>query len=225
VDALLKANFPRHWVTKEFNGQYAINATQVKQWIQEEENAVAFSSHTALLLTPDLPDVQLFPIIFIRHPIDRIASAYAFERTQGSSTFGSVLARHTTLAGYIEVNLALGHHSQCRNFHISKLTHLFIGEPGTPATLAIKALDSLPFVGLVDNYDKSIDRLTEWLLPHFPNFKPVIVTRNVTRSNTIPLDQKLEQIRAEIGPGCYDELLTANEADLAVFHAIQKRYA
>ncbi|MDD5274976.1 MAG: hypothetical protein PHR16_02715 [Methylovulum sp.] len=225
VDALLKANFPKQWVTKEFNGHYPVNVTQVTQWIQQEKDAMAFSSHTALLPPPSLPDIQLFPIIFIRHPIDRIASAYAFERTQGSPTFGSVLARHTTLAGYIEVNLTLGQHSQCHNFHISKLIHMTKGESGDPATLAIKALDSLPFVGLVDEYDNSIKRLTEWLSPHFPEFKPVIVTRNVTRGNTIPLEQKLEQIRAEIGADCYMKLLKANAADMAVFHAIQARYA
>jgi len=225
VDALLKANFPQQWVTKEFNGQYAVNVSQVKQWIQQEENAVAFSSHTALLPPPNLPDIQIFPIIFIRHPIDRIASAYAFEHAQGSPTFGSVLARHTSLAGYIEVNLALGQHSQCHNFHISKLTHMLNGEAGDLATQAIKALDSLPFVGLVDDYDKSINRLTEWLSPHFPDFKPVIVTRNVTRGNSIPLEQKLVQIRAEIGSDCYAKLLKANEGDMAVFQAIKARYA
>src|SRR5258708_242269 len=103
VDAILKANFSGRWVTREFNGgPHAANVARVGQWVEEEKDAVAFSSHTAMLPPPSLEDVQFFPVVFVRHPIDRIASAYAFECKQPGDGFGAVLARNTTLGGYID---------------------------------------------------------------------------------------------------------------------------
>jgi len=226
VDVLLKRSFPGQWVAREFDSnQFDVNLDQVKNWLDHEQSALVFSSHTAMLPPPELDDIEIFPIVFIRHPIDRIASAYAFERIQDANTAGTLLARQTTFAGYIETQLAHGRFSQCRNFHIYKLMHMFKGKTGDQASLAIAALDSLPFVGLVEDYQQSIDRLVNWLSPHFPNIKPIAVTKNVTRDNTLSLEQKLEQIRHEIGSECYEKLIAANAEDIAVFNAVQKKYA
>src|SRR3972149_2125526 len=108
VDALLKTNFEGRWVTREFGGgPHAANVAKVRQWVEEEKDAVAFSSHTTMLPPPKVEGVQFFPIVFVRHPIDRIASAYAFERKQKENGFGAVLARNTSLGAYIDVRLAL----------------------------------------------------------------------------------------------------------------------
>lgn len=225
IDVLLKRNFPEQWVTKEFNPtRYPINSEEVKNWIIAEENAVAFSSHTAFLPVPEIPDTEIFPIVFFRHPIDRIASAYAFERIQGADTNGSILARSTTLKGYIEAQLEHSNYSQCRNFHISKLLHMFRNESGDHAELAIKAIERLPFIGVVEKYDESIQRLIAWLSPHFPKMKAISVTKNVTRDHSLPLEQKLEHIRSEIGADFYLKLLEANAGDFALYHAVLKRY-
>jgi|GEM_PF-422985 len=222
VDEVLKANFPNRWVTREFSdGQQSVNIAQVGQWIEQEKDAVAFSSHTAMLPPPRLDDVQIFPIIFVRHPIDRIASVYAFERNQVSDSFGAVLARNTTLAGYIEARLSRDR--QCRNFHVAKLAQMFSGEEGDETTLAFRALDNLPFVGLVEKFDQSIARLAEWLSPYFPGFHAIPVARNVSRDRSIPLEQRLENIRAEIGEEYYERLLEANRDDLALYDAVRKR--
>lgn len=225
IDELLKANFPHHWVTREFNAdQQSVNINQVEQWIQQENDAVAFSSHTAMLPPPDLKDVEFFPIIFVRHPIDRIASAYNFEKNQGGNNFGSVLARNTTLAGYIEVLLSFRHSSQCRNFQINRLAQMVKGAGGDPTTLALQALDALPFIGLVGEFDESIKRLSVWLSPHFPEFRPIAVAKNVNRDRAVSLEQKLEQIRISIGDACYVRLVEANAGDLAVFNVVRERF-
>jgi hypothetical protein len=225
IDELLKANFPRHWVSREFNAdQQNANISQVEQWILQEKNAVAFSSHTAMLPPPDLKDIKIFPIIFVRHPIDRIASAYNFEKNQGGDNFGSVLARHTTLAGYIEVLLSFRHSSQCRNFQINRLAQMVRGAGGDQTALALQALETLPFIGLVGEFDESIKRLSTWLSPHFPEFRPIVVAKNVNRDRTVSLEQKLEQIRVSIGDACYARLVEANGGDLALFNEVKTRF-
>lgn len=224
VDAVLKKNFPDLWVTKEFNGVHSTNTSHVAQWIKQEQEAVVFSSHTAMLPPAKIKGIQVWPIVFVRHPIDRIASAYIFERKQGGDTLGSVIARHTTLAGYIEIHLSLGHSSQCRNFHTSRFAHMHHGEEGSIADLALKAVDELPFIGLVEAFDDSIQRLSEWLTPAFPDFKPLSANANVTRDNTLGLEQKLDDIRKEIGDACYEKLLDANKDDLVLFEKVRDRY-
>jgi hypothetical protein len=225
VDAVLKANFPNGWATAEFSGPHAANLAQIKQWLQQENEAVAFSSHTAMLPPPIIDDVEIFPVLFIRHPIDRIASAYTFENKQGVNTFGSTVARHTSLAGYIEIHLSLGHISQCRNFQTARLAQFFNGAEGDISVLALQALDALPFVGLVEEFDQSIQHMANWLSPHFPNFKPIAARKNVTSDLSLPLEQKLEQIRVQIGDACYDQLITANLGDIALFEAVRKKYS
>ncbi len=225
VDALLKNNFPGRWVTREFNSvRHDANIAQVSQWIQQEKHAVAFSSHTAMLPPPDLEGVEFFPIVFVRHPIDRIASAYAFECKQEGDSFGAVLARNTNLAGYIDVRLSLVSDRQCRNFHVARLAQMYEKEDGNEFTHALLALNTLPFVGMVEKFDLSINRLCDWLSPNFPDFYAFSVEENVTRDLSIPLEQRLEEIRLEIGEVCYSYLLEANSADLAVFDALRERY-
>ena len=95
---------------------------------------------------------------------------------------------------------------------------------GDETSLAIKALNTLPFVGLVEEFERSIELMVSWLRPHFPEFRSMPVAKNVTRDRTVPLDQKLLQIEAEIGGECYARLLKANEGDIAVFNEVMKKY-
>ena len=225
IDEMLKANFPQKWVNKEFkNFKHRENISLVEKWIRAEKDAVAFSSHTAMLPPPIIEGIKIFPIIFIRHPIDRIASAYYFERNQEKESFGAKLARNTTLSGYIEVRLSLKHDRQCRNFHVAKLSQMFDGENDNEFSLAMRAIDTLSYVGLVENYDKSLKLLSKWLSPHFFNFRPINVAKNVTRSRCIKFKDKLEQIRNEIGESCYEQLLSANKDDLNLYEVLRKRY-
>jgi hypothetical protein len=110
-----------------------------------------FSSHTAILPIPIIKEVKVIPVIFMRHPIDRMASAYSFESKQGGDGFGPVLARNTNLAGYIETRLALGHDQQCRDFHAHRFAAMLGEKQGDEATRAKMAVKQLPFVGLVEN--------------------------------------------------------------------------
>ncbi len=225
VDRLLTQNFTDQCSFKEFDGAVAIRAQAVRQWIQTNPDAVVFSSHTAVPPSPDIEGVEIFPISFVRHPIDRIASAYAFERTQGLANFGCTIARNNSLAGYIDIHLSLGHNSQCRNFQLMHFS-TFVKQPDADLEhRAFHAADTLPFIGVVEQYDASIERLDKYLRPHFPEFKPVVAKLNVTRNPDDPLEEKLSKIRAEIGDECYKKALEANKADIILYERVVKRYS
>lgn len=224
LDAILKGNFPGQWVTREFASQPILNRTAVHKWIEETPEAVCFSSHTAILPPPVIEHTKVLPVIFYRHPIDRIVSAYTFERQQQTDGFGAILARNTTLAGYIEVRLALSNDRQCRNFHVSRLAQMVGAEHGDEFSRAKKAIASLAFIGVVEKFAQSLEQLQRWLVKEgFKNldFKPV--ERNVLRASDKPREAKMAEVREELGEVIYQKLIEANREDLELYDFIVSR--
>ncbi|WP_324689916.1 sulfotransferase family 2 domain-containing protein [Cobetia sp. D5] len=214
---------PEEWVTKEFPGQPNINREQVAQWILDNPQAKVFSSHTAHLPPPKLEGIKVLPVIFLRHPIDRIASAYAFETKQGGDSFGAVLARNTDLTGYIETRLALPHDRQCRNFHMQRLAMMFGEQQGDEFTRAKKALEDLPFIGIVEQFTDSMARLEQWLQDEgFEDMYLKPVEKNVSRDITMTLDNKLQSFKKQISKEVYDKLLQSNSQDLSIWSSVSK---
>ncbi|MAZ66489.1 MAG: hypothetical protein CMF25_05215 [Kangiellaceae bacterium] len=220
LDAIFKKNFGDKWVTKEFPPNPKANREAVAEWILNEKEAVCFSSHTANLPPPNIKGIKVIPVIFVRHPIDRIVSAYNFESKQADGGFGSVLAKNTTLSGYIETRLSLLHDRQCRNFHTHRFA-AFISDPKkSELDRALGAIESLPIVGVVDEFDKSIAFLTELLRKEgFDAFSAVKgVELNVTRPVKEELLQRVDHIVSGLRADVYRKLAEANMDDMALYN-------
>jgi len=226
LDAAFKENFSEdrgEWLTKEFPAQPAANRQQVKQWIIDNPSAICFSSHTALFPVPEIDGIKIIPVIFFRHPIDRIASAYLFEKKQGGDGFGSTLARNTTLGGYIETRLAVPVDRQCRNFHSQRFSTMYGENQGEEAARAEMAIESLPFVGLVQDYSKSLEKLVFILKEEgFDGIALRPTEKNVTRDLNKNLNEKLADIERQIGKELYTKLVEANMVDLAIWSKLVK---
>jgi hypothetical protein len=219
LDAALKENFKNdEWVTAEFPEQPVKNREMVKQWIIDSPEAKCFSSHTAILPPPNITGVKIFPLIFIRHPIDRIESIYEFEKKQSGDSFGAVLARNTDFKGYVETRLSLSYDRQCRDFHICRLAPMIGEKEGDEFTRAKMALEKLPFVGLVEDYSASLARLESLLLSEgFDNIVLQPVERNVSRSVHKPIEEKLELIQSKLGDKVWKDLIASNEKDIELY--------
>lgn len=228
LDAAFKENFSEEkgeWVTKEFPNQPAANREQVRQWILDNPQAKCFSSHTAIFPVPKFDDIEVIPVIFYRHPIDRIASAYSFEKKQGGKGFGSVLARNTSLSGYIETRLSFQHDRQCRNFHSSRLSTIYNPENGSELSRSKKAINELPFVGLVEEYAHSLQLLNRYINQETSyDIKLEVKKVNVSNRESASLEDKLGKIKKKIGDQLYAELLEANQIDLELYDLIRERY-
>ncbi|GGP85070.1 sulfotransferase family 2 domain-containing protein [Shewanella ulleungensis] len=221
LDAAFKENFSEEkgeWVTKEFPAQPAKNREELKQWIIDNPQAKCFSSHTAIFPVPVIEGINIVPVIFYRHPIDRMASAYSFERKQGGDGFGPTLARNTTLAGYIETRLSIKADRQCRDFHVHRLATMFGENHGDEAIRAKMAIQALPFVGLVEKYSESLELLEALLKAQgFEDIKLKPVEKNVSRGVKKTLDEKLSEIKDQLGDEVFSKLLVANEIDLIIW--------
>lgn len=180
-DTILKSNFGDRWITKEFAGRPDGHMDLVTDWIRQHPDAVAFSSHTATGPIPKIDGVNIVSVLFLRDPIERIRSAYKFERAQGIDTVGAKLAAENTFEGYVRARLAIKEDRQCRDFHIHRLA-AFVRGPEPELDRAIAGLKELSLVGLVEDFDHSIARLAAILLPYFPEFAWKQVRANVSPS-------------------------------------------
>jgi len=193
----------------------------VEAWIAANPTAKALSSHTARGPLPRVANVSIAPLIFVRHPLDRIRSAYEFERRQKSDKPGPRMAKEADFAGYVSAKLAR-RDRQCRNFQTGRLASF--GRPREPELgEALAALDSLPFVGLVEDFAGSMSRMETYLREAFPAFRAFGAKANVWREGRT-LEERLDDLRAELGPEMWDALVEANRDDLEVFATVAARY-
>jgi len=231
LDRMLKANFGDAWDTAEFDvcrdpkaPGFPSNVAEVEAFLKLRHELKAFSSHTALLPPPEIEGVSVFPVLFIRHPVDRLKSAYLFERRQDASTYGARLAKMQDFPGYLRELIDHPINRAARNFQTFRLAMNEPKSAGSERERALRTLNALEFVGLVEAYDASLARLEELLAPRFPGFKAVSVRANVTQAEHEGLGEKLAAIRAEIGEALFADVIAANADDIALFEATAARY-
>ena len=225
VDEMLKRNFGDRWAQAEFATHgIAPNVAEVERYLQQHPEIDALSSHTALLPPPKLDGRDVFPIIFIRHPIDRLKSAYNFERVQKAETFGARTARVSDFPGYIRTLLERHGLRQARNFQTFRLSMNEPPSAGTELERALRAIQQLPFVGLVEAYDQSLERVGALVKPFMPQFELYAERRNATQPEDLTLDARLAAIEKELGRELYAELCRANADDLQLFEVVRARY-
>lgn len=218
VDVMLQQNFGDRWTEIEFPepDPEAPPGNPLGDFLRARPDLVAVSSHTAQLPPPS-PDV--FPILFLRHPLDRLRSAYEFERVQEADTHGAWLAKRHDFAGYVRELLAVPEFRQARNFQTQRLAANEPPEAGSERERALRALETLPFVGLVENYAQCAAQLAERLRVHFPDFTLIAAHENRTEGRRDSLEARLAAMREELPEALWEELLAANADDFAVWEA------
>jgi len=231
IDKILEKNFGDKFTQKEFIfDTYERNVEEVQNWIKNEKDKVAFSSHTARLFNFEefekREGIKVIPIIFVRHPIIRIHSAYYFEREKQKDldTLETAIARNTTLKGYIEIRWHIPNDYQCENFHAHRLSDMYYYENIPLLDKALKAIETLPFVGLVEKFDKSLEKLELLVKEYFPDFKAEYVKENVMFDQSEDIKVRLERIREELGDEFYNKVLEKNKEDLIIWKKVVEGY-
>ena len=201
IDSILQENFGEQWITKEFKS--VINNTpEVIQWINENPQAIAFSSHTMNGPIPKIDGVKIISIAMLRDPVKRIISAYKFERMQNSDSWGAQLAKQLSFEEYVVKRLQEERDTQCRNFQTSRLATL---RPGDEPKIqrAIEALNDLSVVGIVEDFNKSLKKIASKILEEFPNYEYEIAHSNKSKLFDFELSPALNQLLKECNKSDY----------------------
>ena len=215
IDHILKTNFGPTWQTREFPSPGQNNTEAVAEWISSTPHGVAFSSHTLMGPLPRIEGIQIHPILMLRDPVERIASAYRFERAQDAETRGAKLAKAHGFAGYVHARIAIEGDRQCQNFQTQRLASLMPDHPGNERARACAALAEIArtgVLGLVSDFEAAMGRLSHVLLPHYPQFTWRPVTANASGPESAHT----------VSPDMRDMLRRENADDLALVREAQR---
>jgi len=216
LDWILRKNFGQQFM--EFHGETAnsvLLAPDIERMIGEHPEHVAFSSHHFRLPLDTVTTKPVFPIFFLRHPLDRIASMFDQERRMAAEGDDWMFA---SLSDWIEHSVRNRPYIFCD----SQVSFLARGgvyyEPPNEFCLedAIDALDRLPFFGLVSEYDASVVLLENQVQQWWPDFDGAHFPQN-EGSRDRGLDSRLERLASHLTPSAYAALLRNNKYDLALF--------
>lgn len=220
VDAILSSAVQGETVNIEGWGGRVLRPAQVGEEILASPRAVLFSSHTAVFPVPAVFGVSIFPVVFVRDPIDRVRSMFDFERRQPNPPPAT-----GSLAEYIRYRLDESYplRSDIANHHTRRFS-IGLGHEDPPRlSAALAFMDTLPFIGVVEEFDASMDILLRELGKRFYLNPPKMVVENATPARLGTLGERIEAMRQEIGGELFYRLLEANEDDLKLYDVAYER--
>ena len=225
VDAILQHNFGKDWVEIEGPDNKKLTPEMMVSYIKENPSVKAISSHSAQVTIPKIPGVKIIPIFFFRHPVDRIQSAYNFERKQDSDLPGPTKAKEGDFAHYMAWRLASPTMSQIVNFQAIRLKDFrkqtYPREVQLIRPRAMAALKQLPFVGLVERFDESMEKFAELIRPHFPEFELIQARANTTNDPSLSVKAKLDAFEEQVGRSTYVNLTQLNTVDMELYYFVK----
>jgi len=229
----LERNFGKTWLT--FDGEKAqsrIPPEDLEKFISSHPDIRALSSHNAILPVPTIPGNSIFPIIFLRHPLDRVRSIYDFERHQGLTSGpisrGAEHAAKLSFEDYIQWRLSTSRNGVTHNFHTAWLLHhprfnrLDIHQQDF--NMALETLDALPFFGLVERFDESIKMLAIYLESVGISINSSYQTMNASKHIENPLEDRLTSLRSSISETMLTTLEERNQWDIKLYEIALERF-
>jgi hypothetical protein len=218
IDSILKRNFGERCGSIEgLNPWDTLSPSDILKYATENPSIEAISSHQARLPTPNYQNLAFHPLLFLRHPIDRAGSVYFFERRQpiSSPSLGVKIAHEKDFAGYVKWRLTDGNGAVIRNFqtvHLAgrKNDMRFATAIDSDLKDAINKISELPFFGIVELFDDSIEKMKKYLSQYFNgiNVNYSIENKSTGRGNT--LQERLNDVEKMLGSNLYQELLAKN---------------
>ena len=226
IDHMLKNNFGDTWAA--FDGEMAhsrISPQEIVNFIRSHPAIDAVSSHNAILPVPEMEDILIAPIVFLRHPLDRVRSIYDFERHQGLTSGpvskGAEHAARLDFDGYIQWRYDSSTNGVTHNHHTAWLLHhprfqrIMIKQQDFEHALQI--LDALPFFGLVERFDDSLLLLDAYLKKLGIALDMTYQAKNISKHHVKPIEERLATLKESISSATYEKIKERNQWDLKLY--------
>jgi len=221
VDRMLGESLGARWTAWDTdNPGGKISPAEMEAFILDHPDLVAVSSHQAV---PPLPNRQLdvYPIVFLRHPIDRAYSAYLFEwgRQNGKAE------PRGSFEEYVVDKFGLPRKNAIEDFQTLHLANR--GYEGRAPSAALddeellrnaKAfLRALPFFGLVEDYAASLSWMQASYGAAFPELNFKVFRDNALQDANDSIYAKMKRMRQGVTPSVFDQLVLRNQMDLRLY--------
>ena len=223
LDAALEKNLGDAWMPVEGDDtEHHMDWRQALKFIKAHPGVRALSSHTLRYPPPARSaGIKILPLLLIRHPIDRLASIYYFERGNlvDSHSETSRIARKGSLADFIHFTMIKRPELGC-----DTQTSL-IARSGTYRSIPKKknldaarlAIKGLPVPGVVEKMDQYLVMLETEFSPILPNLDLACPDENRNAERAPSLLTRLRKIRAQLPPRLWLEFRQRNRLDLELW--------
>ncbi len=203
-------------------------AEHLAELLETTPGLKAISSHHLCYPLPAVSDVTFHPVYFLRHPIERIASVYAFERRQDAQTRGALAAKEKSFKEYVAWRLREDVPRTVRDYQTANIAgfhELPVRVKAKPEWLrtASDRIANSSCIGVVDRYDESMVVFEHALSPLFPDIDLAYVAQNVSQERKAKgLSAGVKEVLDELGDLAVEALIQ-NAYDMALYRqATQK---
>ena len=228
IDRMLQASLGNRWANFDRTDSSAkISPEEMEAYILDHPDLLAVSSHHAV---PPLPDrhLHVYPIILLRHPVDRAYSAYLFEWKKQQNTTDPI----GTFADYIREKFRQPRRNAIEDFQTLHLanrsyTHrLPSAEIGDEKLLsnARTLLREAGCFGIVDRFSESLKLMTRRLGPVFPEVKWNEYQENRLQEEGVDLSDKMKNVISMLDHATYTQLVMRNQLDLRLYENALGRF-
>ena len=232
VDVALKKYFgARHGTLEGCTPWDVVSARRVADFFRSNPSIACMSSHQARLPLPRLPGVGSTAVLFLRHPVDRFGSVYEFERRNSlsSDSPSARAARSGDIRSFAEWAVSPDAGGVARNFQVLFLAGIDSDTRHVLPTylhleLARRRLAALPFCGLVDQFDRSMQCYEALLKRDFPDFTALYRAANVSAGRANRLGHRLEAMRDELGGVLFQKVQDVNRLDLELYNHVRSSF-
>jgi len=223
IDWVLEKNFKEKLL--KFDGptsDYKYSRQEIENIIEENTDKIAFSCHQMVFPPASNHDCQVFPIIFLRHPVDRIGSIYDFEKNYHHNPENPEV-KSMTMSEYINMRLKVHLGTTLINFQtriLSGKEHDLSNGVITEELFlkAVKRLQNSPFIGLVEKIEQSLVVLEENLKEFFPKIDLAFVSKNVNhKRRKDPLEKRLVEIKKQLSNELWLKINNDNFYDFTLY--------
>lgn len=195
------------------------------QYLKEHPEIRVLSSHHIWFKVEPQSHFNLIPVMFLRHPIERIRSVYNFERQQQSDTPGSRMAKQLDFTEYVRWRMDDRVSAVIRNMQTRYLAGYKKVKPLNQKHLndALKELERQKFIGVVDLFDES--------LKHFDKtFREIGIEldfsyrpQNVARPfDNADYESRAQKVIEDLGDFA-GKMIENNKYDLLVYRAAREK--
>lgn len=211
VDALLREAFGERHLSYDPKDRQLVDGEGLRAAILARPDLRSLSTHQGRPPVPEIPGAKVYPVVFVRDPILRAASAYRFHRDAGV---------HPAVSFPEYVRLRLHGYTAIHDFQTAFLSGFQpadraaarpMGEADYAAATGF--LRALPAFGIVERFDDAMRDLAAWLGPVFPEiaWRPIHTNRGADGLATV------EAIRDALGARAFADLCAANVYDARLY--------
>ncbi|MCB2184118.1 MAG: sulfotransferase family 2 domain-containing protein [Desulfobulbaceae bacterium] len=210
-----------HIYNKNINQNTRMSPKVLEAILEHYKDKIAFSAHQLIFPLPKC-EIKIYPIFFLRHPIDRLISGFLFE-TQHNGELSTI--DKNKLQNYISSKYSSPGTNPFDNFHALRLGNADYFVPGAVSTLTPEQiilncktfLSEMSFFGIVEYFDESLKRMSNYLLQDFPSIRIKNYWLNKSQRNTLSIEEKISRIKEIIGEDTYRFLAECNSLDMEIY--------